>query len=191
MEWFLQILAIPHEIVEVNLRAKAQKTPAFLQMNPLGQVPVLQVGELALPDSNAILLYLAAHYAPDWMPTSPLQHAALQRWFTVAAGAVAFGPAAARATCLFKAPHDLSAVQARAYALLEMMNTHLSTHAFLLGADLSLADIANYAYIARAPEGGVVLESYPHVVAWLQRVEATPRFLPMPAFPVAPATPSL
>jgi glutathione S-transferase len=56
----------------------------------------------------------------------------------------------------------------------------LSERAFLVGDQPTIADIANYAYIAHAPEGNVSLQDYPHVRAWLSRIEALPGFVPMP-----------
>ena len=50
-------------------------------------------------------------------------------------------------------------------------------------AALTLADLAFYAYVARAPEGGVSLDPYSHIRSWLARVESMPRFVPMPEFP--------
>ena len=46
---------------------------------------------------------------------------------------------------------------------------------------MSIADIAAHTYIAHAPEGGVSLDPYPNIRAWLRRVEALPRFIAMPA----------
>jgi glutathione S-transferase len=63
------------------------------------------------------------------------------------------------------------------------MNRHLCERPFLLGAELGLADVANYAYVAHAPEGGIGLDDYPFLRAWLGRIEATPRFVGMPRAP--------
>jgi glutathione S-transferase len=75
----------------------------ILRMNPFGQVPVIDDGGTVVHDSNAILVYLAAKYDPEgrWIPRDPTGQATLQGWFSVAAGQIAFGPAAAR---LFNAP---------------------------------------------------------------------------------------
>jgi glutathione S-transferase len=185
VELLLSLLELPFEVVDVDFRAGEQKTPEFLALNPFGQVPVIQDGALTLPDSNAILLYLALQYAgPRLRPEGATQLAAQQRWFSLAAGPLAFGPALARAICLFRRPGDLQAAQSRAHALFRSMDAHLALRSFLLGSELSLADIAHYAYVAHAPEGGVALDEYSHVRAWLGRIEATPRFVGMPKSPV-------
>ena len=62
-----------------------------------------------------------------------------------------------------------------------VLSAELSDKRFAVGETPTIADIAAHSYIAHAPEGGVSLEPYPHIRAWLKRVEALPRFLPMPA----------
>jgi glutathione S-transferase len=181
VELMLSLLELPFERIEVNLGAQEHKAQRFLALNAFGQVPVIEDGTLVLADSNAILVYLAAEYGgPRWNPESPRLAAEQQRWFSVAAGPLASGPAAARAHRLFNSPLDLGAAQARAHALFRVMDAHLAACTFLLGAELGLADIANYSYVAHAPEGGVSLDEYPHLRAWVARVEATPRFIGMP-----------
>lgn len=181
VELLLSLLELPFERIDVNLGAQEHKAERFLALNPFGQVPVIEDGALVLADSSAILVYLAAEYGgPRWNPETPRLAAEQQRWFSVAAGPLAFGPAAARAHHLFNSPLDLGAAQARAHALFRVMDAHLAKCAFLLGGELGLADVANYAYVAHAPEGGVSLEDYRHLRAWVARVEATPRFIGMP-----------
>jgi glutathione S-transferase len=60
VELFLSLLRLPYTLIEVDLAAGAHKTQAFLQLNPFGQVPVIEDGEVTLADPNAILVYLAA-----------------------------------------------------------------------------------------------------------------------------------
>jgi glutathione S-transferase len=184
VELLLSLLELPFETIDVNLAAKEQKTPRFLALNPFGEVPVIEDGEVIVADSNAILLYLAGRYGgARWVLDSPARVAEQQRWFSVAAGPLAFGPAAARAQRLFRSPADLPAAQARAHALFRVIDSHLAARTFLLGTALSLADVANYAYVAHAPEGGVELDEYEHLRAWLARIEATPGFVGMLASP--------
>ena len=68
VQLFASLTGIPHENVLVDLAAGEHKTPEFLALNPAGQVPVLEDGEVVLSDSNAILVYLARRYAPDFLP---------------------------------------------------------------------------------------------------------------------------
>ncbi|MDR2164941.1 MAG: glutathione S-transferase [Zoogloeaceae bacterium] len=183
VELLLEMLELPY--VYKTTPADIRRTDAFLHLNPLGQIPVLTDGDLALCDSNAILLYLARRYAPesDWWPEAPLELAQAQRWFSIAAGELKNGPATARLIQRFNAPGDLAAARAIARELFAFMNQHLADRRFLARETPTLADLACYSYSAHAPEGGVSLAAYPHVRAWLDRVEQLPRFKPMPGLP--------
>ncbi|RYF40783.1 MAG: glutathione S-transferase, partial [Comamonadaceae bacterium] len=124
-------------------------------------------------------------YAPgQWLPRDPLGAARVQRWLSVAAGQLAFGPAAARVIHLFKRPDDPAAAQARANRLFGLMEQELSAQPFLAGAQPTLADIAMYSYTVLAPEGGISLAPYPAIGRWLARIEALPGFVPMLRTPV-------
>ena len=159
-------------------------SPAFLALNPLGQIPVLQDGERILADSNAILVYLARRYAPDgaWLPQEPVAAAQVQRWLSIAAGEVMHGPAIARMIALFDFPDDPARAVRIAARILTFMDAHLKDRAFLAADHITIADLACYSYIAHAPDGGVDLQPYLAVRAWLARVEARPWFRPMPDF---------
>jgi glutathione S-transferase len=186
---FLSLLGLPFESIDVDLAQKQHKTPDFLAMNPLGQIPVLCDGELTLADSNAILVYLEARHAPgQWLPRDPVGAARVQRWLSLAAGPLAFGPAAARVVQLFKLPTDPKDAITRAEALLGLMEAELHRTPFLVGERATLADLAHYAYVARAPEGLVSLQPYPSIRAWLARIEALPGFVPMLKSPVGLAS---
>jgi glutathione S-transferase len=159
-------------------------TPAFLALNPLGQIPVLQDGDLTLADSNAILVYLARRYAPDsaWLPLEPVAAARVQRWLSIAAGEVMHGPAIARMIALFDFPDDPIRAARISARILAFMDGHLADRAFLAAEHVTIADLACYSYIAHAPDGGVDLAPYPAVRAWLARVEAQPWFQAIPDF---------
>jgi glutathione S-transferase len=180
VELLLSLLKLPTELVFVDLARGAHKAPEFLAINPFGQVPVIEDDGTILSDSNAILVYLAKKYGDaSWLPEDPLGAARVQRWLSVAAGQVAYGPAAARLITVFGAALNAEDVIARSHALLKVMEGELASTPFLAGATATVADVANYTYIAHAPEGNVSLQAYPNVRAWLERVEALPGFVPM------------
>jgi glutathione S-transferase len=182
VELLLNLLELPYERIDIDLRAREQKQPAFLQLNRFGQVPVIDDGGTVIADSNAILVYLAKRYDDGkWLPADPVGAAQVQRWFSVAAGPLATGPAAARRATVFGAPLDAQALIAQSHALLAIIEEELAEHDYLLGPTPTLADIACYSYIAHAPEGNVSLESYAHVRAWLSRIEQWPNFVAMQA----------
>jgi glutathione S-transferase len=179
---FLTLLDLPFTTIELNMAAGENRKPAHLALNPFGEVPVIEDGDVVLSDSNAILVYLARKYAaPSWLPEDPLGAAAVQRWLSLVAGKIAYGPCAARLVTLFGAPRHLETAQQIAVDLFTVLDAELSDKPFAIGQTPTIADIAAHSYIAHAPEGGVSLEPYPHIRAWLKRIEALPRFLPMPA----------
>lgn len=181
---FVSLLQLPHELIEVDLAAGAHKTPEFLALNPFGQVPVLDDEGVIVSDSNAILVYLAKKAGrADWLPEEPRAAAAVQRWLSVAAGEVAYGPAAARLITVFGAKYNPDEVIARAHTLLTRLDDHLAGREWLAGDRPTIADVAIYSYVARAPEGNVDLSGYPAVNTFLHRVEALPGFVPFARTP--------
>jgi len=183
VETFLSILGLDAEIITVDLGNGEHKTPVFLQKNLLGQVPVLEDGPITIADSNAILTYLASRYDKkrQWLPLGADEAANVQRFLSIAAGEIAHGPAAARLVTVFGASLDHEAAIEKSHSLLKFLEKHLQGHEWLACENVTIADIANYTYIAHAPEGDVSLNNYPNVRAWLKRVEGIPGFTPMVA----------
>lgn len=175
---FLTLLGAPHELVEVDLAHGAHRTPEFLALNPFGQVPVLEDGAVTVTDSNAILVYLAKkHSRADWLPEDAATAAQVQKWLSVAAGELRQGPAAARLITVFGAPLPAAETIARAHTTLALIEAALASRAFIAAAHPTIADIALYSYVARAPEGNVDLAAYPELRSWLARIEALPGFV--------------
>jgi glutathione S-transferase len=182
---FLSLLGVEHEVVTVNLAAGEQRTPAFLEINRFGQVPVLVDGETVIADSLAILVYLAKKYQrTDWLPEAPAAAAAVQRWLSVAAGQIAYGVCAARLIPLVGAPFTAEEVIARSHAILKLIEAELEGREWIAAAQPTIADVALYSYIANAPEGNVDLSEYKRVGAWLARVESLPGFEPFVQSPI-------
>ena len=176
---FLSLLGVAHEAIEVDLKAGAHKRPEFLALNPFGQVPVLDDDGTVVSDSNAILVYLARKLGrAEWLPVDAEGEAAVQRWLSVAAGELAYGPAAARLVTVFGAKFNPEEVIGRAHTLLGRLEAHLAGRDWLVGQHPTIADVALYSYLARAPEGNVDLSGYANVNAYLRRIEALPGFVP-------------
>ena len=180
VEALLSILGLPHHYVETD--ADRRQSDAFLALNPLGQIPVLVDGDLVLPDSTAILVYLADRYDDSglWNPKAPEEAARVQRWLSIASGDLRFGPALARILTLWGGAGSLTDAQRVAERVLRFMDGHLAGRDWLAAERPTIADIACYAYVARAPEGHIPLDPYPAVRRWLERVEAIPALPPMP-----------
>lgn len=176
----LSLLKLPHELVRVELTQGEHKKPPFLEKNPLGQVPVLEDGDVVLSDSNAILVYLALRYDQDhkWLPRDPVGAARVQRWLSLAAGELARGPATLRAAALFGRKIEREPLEQQSYALFTLMERELERGSYLTGETPTVADIAFYPYTARANEGGLSLESFSAVRAWVARMEKLPGFAP-------------
>jgi glutathione S-transferase len=181
-ELMLNLLGLPYEFRNVDLRTRDQRSPAFLRLNPFGTVPVLEDGDFIIPDSVAILVYLASLYDPArrWLLEDIEVTTRIQCWLSVAQGPVLNGPAKARMAKHFGKSYNHAEAVVEAQELLEILEGELGRHQYLVGDSATLADIAVYSYVARAPEGGVALDEFHAVQAWLRRVEALPRFAPMP-----------
>jgi glutathione S-transferase len=181
VELMLSLLELPTELIFVDLAKGAHKQPDFLALNAFGQVPVIDDQGVVLADSNAILVYLAQKYGKGrWLPTDPVGAARVQRWLSIAAGPIAFGPAIARLITVFGAPYNAEEVIVRSHNLLKVIDQELSKSTYLAGDEPTIADVAAYSYIAHAPEGNVSLADYANVRAWLARIEALPGFVGMP-----------
>lgn len=185
---FLSLLGLPFETIEVDLAAGEQKQPAFLAMNPFGQVPVIEDGDTVIFDSNAILVYLAKRYGDSsWLPDDPIGAAHVAQWLSLAAGPIAHGPCAARLIKVFGYALDYDTAVRISNKLFATIEPEFGKRPFAVGTHPTIADVAAYSYIAHAPEGGISLEPYPNVRAWLARIEALPGFVALPKSPL-PAT---
>jgi glutathione S-transferase len=177
---FLSLAGVPHEAIEVDLLAGAHKEPEFLAKNAFGQVPVLDDDGTFIADSNAILVYVAKKRGLEsWYPNDAKGAASVQRWLSVAAGEVAYGPAAARLVTVFGSSHDADVVIKRAHDLFANAENHLEGRKWLASEEApTLADVAFYSYTKQAPEGNVDLAAYPRIQALLHSIEQLPGFVP-------------
>jgi glutathione S-transferase len=180
------LLGLPLERRGYDIMRGETRTPRFLaEINANGRIPVLQVGERFLPESNAACWYLAEGSA--LIPTDAWDRADMLRWMfweqynhepTVAVlrfWLSIIGEAAL--SDLQRA--QLPAKRAAAEAALTLMDEHLTARNWFAGDGTSLADIALYAYTHVCEEGGLRLADYPNVCGWLGRVAALPGFVPM------------
>jgi glutathione S-transferase len=179
VELFASLAGIAHQTVFVDLAAGEHKQAAFLALNPAGQVPVIEDDGAVISDSNAILVYLARKYAPSFLPQDFELEAQVQKFLTLAAGEVAFGPAAARLINVFNAPLDADFCLSVAQKALGKLEMHMQGREFLVDDKPSIADVAIYSYVAHAPEGGVSLEAFPNVRRLLTNIESLEGFIAM------------
>jgi glutathione S-transferase len=174
----LALLGLAYESRPVKLAAGEQKTPAFLALNPLGQVPVLIDGDTVVRDSQAILVYLAKQYGgAAWWPDDAAGLAGIAAWLSTAANDVANGIARLRLHHKFGRPIDLAATQSLTERVLGLVSAQLADREFLLGSRVSIADLAIYPYIALAPEAHADLAPYPAILTWFSRIRALPGYV--------------
>ena len=181
VELFAGLAGIDHELVDVDLAAGEHKQEPFLSLNPFAKVPVIEDGGTVISDSNAILVYLAKKYAPDWLPEDAAEAAEVQKFLSLAAGDIAYGPAAARLVTVFGAGLDADVAKGIAATVFGKLEKHLEGRSFLAGDRPTIADVAIYSYTAHAPEGNVSLQDYPNIRALLARIEGLNGFVSMQA----------
>lgn len=172
------ILGVPYEKVYVDWPSREHKSPAFLKLNPRGQVPVMEVEGKVLWDSTAHLVYLARKFGGEqWLPTDPLGMAEVMNWMAFAQNEIHFGLQWARGVVVYGMPGSLELFQRHGRKALDILEGHFRTQEWLALARPTIADIACYPYVKRAPQGRISLEPYPGVNAWLRRCEALPGWL--------------
>ncbi|WP_448661867.1 glutathione S-transferase family protein [Sphingomonas sp. CJ20] len=179
---------IPLERRQYDILKGETRTAQFLDgVNRDGRIPVLQLGDDFLPESNAACVYLA-HGTP-LIPIDRFDHADMLRWMFWEQYTHEPNVATPRFWRRWVGEANLTDFQrallpakmAAGEAALALMDAHLERADFFVGSRLRLADIALYAYTHVADEGGFDLQRYPHVRAWIARVAAEPGHVPIDA----------
>jgi len=179
---FCALLGLKPDIVPVDFLAGAHKRSPLIDRNPFGEIPILEDGDITLRDSQAILVYLARKYGGErWLPTEPVAMAETISWLMVAENEIARGPNDARLHDKFGVPVDVEAAREKAKRVFGLMETHLAKNDWLTLGRPTIADIACMPYVALSHEGGLSLEPYPAIRAWIGRIKALPGFIAMPA----------
>lgn len=175
-KWTADLLGIPYDWVEVDILLGGTRTEDFLAVNPAGQVPLARWPDgRALPQSNAIMLYLAEEAGSELVPADPFRKAQMMSWL--------FWEQYSHETAIavrrfhkhyLKTPDDqidpqLLAKGRRALGVMELQLTYTD---WLVGDAMTLADIALVAYTRVAHEGGFDLSEFPSVERWVSRTEA-------------------
>ena len=173
VKWTAEFLGLGYDWVEVDIMAGESRTPAFLALNPAGQVPVVVLDDgRPLSQSNAILLHLAEGSA--LIPADAYDRARMLEWMFWEQYSHEPYVAVARFQVTYQgkpvAELEPRLVE-RGQAALQRLEDGLAASAYLVGERLSLADVALVAYTRMAGDGGFELAGYPRVVAWIARVE--------------------
>jgi glutathione S-transferase len=182
------LLGLELERREYDILRGETRTAEFLQdVNANGRIPVLQIGDRFLPESNAACFYLAED--TRLVPEDRFDRADMLRWMFFEQYNHEPNVATMRFWVAFVGEERLNAAQraqipskrAAGDAALKLMDEHLAGRDWLVGNGLSLADVALYAYTHVAEEGGFDLSAYPAVARWLARVAAEPDYIAMDA----------
>ncbi len=180
----LALLDAPFHAIEIDILRGESRTPDFLAMNPSGQVPLLKIAEgRYLAESNAILVYLSI--GTSLAPETRMDRAEMLQWMFFEQHALEPNLGSAYFwLVLVKGGRDLQTHaledwMERGYKALQVMENHLKTHDYFAAGQLTLADIALYAYTHVAEQCDYDLSAFPSINAWLRRVEQTPGFVTM------------
>jgi glutathione S-transferase len=178
---FCALLGVPLDIVSVDFLAGAHKKAPLIGLNPFGEIPIFVDGDVVLRDSQAILLYLARKWGGEtWLPLDAVGLAQVGSWLAVAENEIARGPNDARLHDKFGYVLDVERARLNGHRILGLMDVHLARHSWLAVGRPTIADVACMPYIALGHEGGVSLQGYPAVAAWVKRVKELPGFVGMP-----------
>ena len=179
----LKQLALPYELIELDIRSGATRTPSFLAKNPNGRIPLLEVpGKGFLAESHAIIAYLAE--GTRLIPADQFERARMWQWMCFEQYNLEPNIATLRfwmklGRTRAELGEKLVEKKKNGYAALDVLEETLRDCQYLAGAQYSLADIALYAYTHVAHEGGFDLAPYPAVRAWCERVEKQPSWAPI------------
>ncbi len=180
----LHMLKKEYQEVQVGLGPNSSSQSAeYKAINPLGQIPVLEVesGKF-ISQSNAILWYLAQD--SDLLPADHYQQAVAMQWMCFEQYELEPNLAWSRWICHLmnqanERAEDLQKYHAGGYRALRFVEQQLAKTAFITGDKLSIADICLFAYIHNCHQGQFSLAEYPLITAWLEKVKAQPNFFPM------------
>ncbi len=177
----LSFLGLSVERREIDILKGEARTPAFLAINPRGEIPVLIDGDVVIADSQAILAYLARRHGPEWLPIEPVALAGVMRWLAVSGQEMQRGTRAARGILRFGLPGDLAAAQAVTRSTLTMIDAELAGRDWLVGERPTIADVAIYPYAVLADEAGVPVADFPALAAWAERFRSLPGYVDLAA----------
>ncbi|MBK7532309.1 glutathione S-transferase family protein [Piscinibacter sp.] len=188
VRFLLHALGIAYERHSINFfPGREHKSDQFLsEVNPLGQIPVLEDDGLLLRDAQAILVYLASRYdkAKAWYPDDACLRGEIQVWLATADEITRTASAARLHDALGYTQFDIEACRAGAHEVFRVIDDHLSVRQaegaqWLVGDRPTVADIACFPYIALAGEGGISIDGYPALRQWLWHFRSQPRFIGM------------
>jgi glutathione S-transferase len=183
VHWALEEIGVPYEYKRVELMKREQKLPDYVKLNPNGRVPTLIDDGFTLYESNAIMWYLADKFGGGKLAPDHVQARALVDqwvyWQTSDLGPAAGRPYRMKIYASVGQPFDQVQFDAALEAIkapLALLDAHLQGRAFVVGDDLSIADIALAESVGLARQLGADVDAFPHVSAWFARLAERPAF---------------
>ncbi|MFC0807607.1 glutathione S-transferase family protein [Ensifer sp. P24N7] len=178
--WALQELDAEFEFVRVNILAGENLHPDFLRLNPAGKLPVLVDGDFVLTESAAIVMYLAEKYGDKGlMPADLKERAQAYRWSLFAVTELE-QPLwrIAKHTFLYpedkRLPEDIALAREEFAAMAAVLDRHMDGRAFIVGDNITVADCVTAYVLDWGNENGLI-DSFPNLKAYLERMYARPR----------------
>jgi len=178
--WGLKELDVDFEFIPVNLLRDEHKDPDFLRVNPTGRVPVLVDGDVVIPESAAIVLYLADKYREKGlMPADLKARAQVYRW-TLFAVTELEQPLwrITRHTVVYpenkRLPADIALAREEFVAMAAILESHLEGRDFIVGDALTVADCVTVYLVDWANELKLISD-FPRLSAYLERMYARPK----------------
>ncbi len=178
----LEELGLEYRVIPVNLAAGEQSRPEFLALNPNGRIPVIVDhqgsggGTVSLFESGAILLYLAEK-AGGLLPRDPVERLRAMEYLFLQVASV--GPTFGQAGWFLRSTPAPCAIaierfRGEALRLTGVLEARLRQQPWLAGSEYSLADIMNFSWLRVANYGGVELDRFPAVAAWVATISERP-----------------
>lgn len=182
------ILKLDYESVAVDFHpGKEQESEALLRLNPAGTLPILQVDDQVLSESQAMLLWLAEHHDPTgtWWPGDSADHRVTAMQWLAFSSRLTATVGELRLHAMLNKPIDVTTARAGSKAVLRELESHLTEqrirgHKWLVADTPTIADIACFPYAALSPDAGIEHDAYPAIRNWLYELRSLDGFITMP-----------
>ena len=174
-------IGMPFERIEINILKGKTRTPEFLNKNPVGKIPLLEIdSDKYLSESNAILIYLSE--GTEFLPYDPYLRAKVMQWlFFEQFSHEPFIAKSRYLVSILGKPEEyhqlIEQLREPGYAALTIMENHLQNHLFFVNERYTIADISLFAYTHVADEGEFDLHQFPAIIDWMERVKKQPSYI--------------
>jgi glutathione S-transferase len=178
VHYVLHELNVPYEYQNVDLRKGEQKTPDFTKKNPIGKVPVLQHDNEYLFESGAICRYVANVENSALYPTDKLKRGKVDQWmdfFTCHLGrwlSTLFFEIVFKSKAGMGQADQKTCDDARKFVedQANKVDQWLAGNRYLIGNELTIADVFAFAYVEQVIPLQISLDAYPNLKRWFEEL---------------------